>query len=136
MRWLWNQSIDITVKLEDIRRSLTPCLTDEKVGEVLEDAIVTVGVCLCQITSGHVLAKSEMIALLMVCLYNGYQVAQTLAITQLTEHQCKELVPTCEVFHITVSIILVNDVTELVKVQEFYQLREYIFRFVHMQSVF
>ena len=36
--------------------------------------------------------------------------------------------------HIAVTFILVNDVTELVNVQELYQLREYVFRFVHMQS--
>ena len=55
-----------------------------------------------------------MIALQIVCLNGDNQITQTLAIAQLTEHQRKELVPTCEVFHITVPIVLVNNVTELV----------------------
>ena len=80
------------------------------------------------------LAKSEMIALQVMCLCGDNQVSHALAITKLSEHQCKELVPTCEMLHIAVTSILVNDVTELIKVQELYQLREYVFRFVHMQS--
>ena len=55
-----------------------------------------------------------MIALLIVCLNGDNQITQTLAIAQLTKHQRKELVPTCEVFLLTVSIVLVNNVTELV----------------------
>ena len=70
---------------------------------------------------------SEMIAFLMMCLCGDNQVSHAFAITQLSEHQRKELVPTCEMFHVAVSFILVNDVTELVKVQELYQLREYVF---------
>lgn len=81
------EGIDIAVKLEDGRRSLAPCLTDEIVGEVLEDAVIAVGIGLCQISSGYMLVKSEMIALLIMCLYDGYQVAQTLAVTQLPKHQ-------------------------------------------------
>ena len=89
-------------------------LTDKVICILLEDAIVTVGIGLSQITSGYVLAKSEMIALLVMCLYDDKQVSHTLAITQLTKHQRKELVPTCEVLHIAVTSILVNNVTELV----------------------
>jgi hypothetical protein len=69
-----------------------------------------------------------------MCFDGDNQVTQTLAITQLAKHQRKELVPTCEVLHITVSIVLVNDVTELVIIQECNQLGKNIFWFVHMQS--
>jgi len=68
-----------------------------------------------------------MIALLIVRLNGDNQITQTLTIAQLTEHQRKELVPTCEVLHIAVTTVFVNDVTKLVKVQELYQLREYVF---------
>ena len=47
-----------------------------------------------------------MIALLIMCLDGNNQITQTLAITQLTKHQRKELVPTCEVLHIVVTFIL------------------------------
>ncbi len=67
-----------------------------------------------QITSGHMLAKSEMIALLVMCLYGDNQVSHALTIAQLAKHQRKELVPTCEMLPITVSSIPVTDVTELV----------------------
>ena len=60
------------------------------------------------------LAKSEMIAFLVMCFYGDNQVSHALTIAQLAKHQRKELVPTCEMLHITVSSILVNDVTELV----------------------
>lgn len=52
------ESIDVTVKLEDIRSPLASGLTDKVVCILLEDAIVTVGIGLAQITSGHMLAKS------------------------------------------------------------------------------
>ena len=55
-------------------------------------------------------------------------------ITQLAKHQCKELVPTCEVLDISIPFVLVNDVTKLVVIQECNQLGKNIFWFVHMQS--
>ena len=73
------------------------------------------------------LAKSEMITLLMMGLCGDNQVSHALAVTKLSEHQCKKLIPTCEMLHIAVTTVFVNDVTKLVKVQELYQLREYVF---------
>ena len=75
-----------------------------------------------------------MIALLIMCLDGNNQITQTLAITQLTKHQRKELVPTCEVLHIVVTFILIYNVTELVVVQKLNQLSEDVFWLVHMQS--
>ena len=60
------------------------------------------------------LAKSEVITLLVMCLYGDNQVSHALTIAQLPEHQRKELVPTCEMLHITVTSILINDMTELI----------------------
>ena len=68
-----------------------------------------------------------MIALQIVCLNGDNQITQTLAIAQLTEHQRKELVPTCEVLHIVVTFILIYNVTELVIVQKLNQLSEDVF---------
>ena len=80
------ESIDVTVRLEDVHCPLTSGLTDEVVGIFLEDAIVAIGVGLCKITSCYVLAQTEMIAFLIMCLDSAYQVSQTLAIAQLTKH--------------------------------------------------
>ena len=63
-----------------------------------------------------------------------YKVSQTLTVAELSEHQCKELVPACEVLDITITVILINKATELVIVQKLYQLCEYIFVFVYLQS--
>ena len=40
------ESIDVAVELEDIRSPFAPGLTDKVVCILLEDAIVTVGICL------------------------------------------------------------------------------------------
>ena len=90
-------------------------------------AIVTVGIGLAQIASGYVLAKSEMIALLVMCLYGDNQVSHALAITQLAKHQRKELVPTCEVFHVFVASILANKIIEVIPIKKCYQLSEDVF---------
>ena len=56
-------------------------------------------------------------------------------ITQLTKHHSKQLIPTSEMLHIAVSIILVNQMAKLVIVEEFYQLGENIFVFVHRRTL-
>lgn len=73
------------------------------------------------------LAKSEVIALLVMCLYGDNQVSHVLTITHLPENQRKELVPVCEVLHIADTSILVDDVTELVQVYKSDQLGETYF---------
>ena len=60
------------------------------------------------------LTKSEMIALLMMRLNGDNQVSHALSVTKLSEHQCKKLIPTCEMLHIAVTTVLVNDVTKLI----------------------
>ena len=72
----------------------------------------------------------------MVLLFSMYfksnnQISQTLSITQLTKHHSKQLIPTSEMLHIAVPIILVNQMAKLVIVEEFYQLGENVFVFVH-----
>ena len=110
-------------------------LTDKIVCILLEDAIVTVGIGLAQIASGHVLAKSEMITFLVMRLYGDNQVSHALAITQLSEHQRKELVPTCEVLHIFVACILANKVIEVIPIEKCYQLSENVLVLIHMQTI-
>ena len=110
-------------------------LADEVVGEILEDAGVAVGIGLGQIASGYVLAKSEMITFLVMRLYGDNQVSHVLAITQLSEHQCKELVPTCEVLHVFVATILADKVVEVIPIEKCYQLSENGLVLIHMQTI-
>ena len=71
-----------------------------------------------------------MVLLCSMCFKSNNQISQTLSVTQLTKHHCKQLIPTCEMLHIAVSIILVNQMAKLVIVEKFYQLGENVFVFV------
>lgn len=57
------------------------------VGILLEDTVVAIMVGFCQIASGDMLAKAQVVGLMLMCLYRNYQVSQTLTIAQLTKHQ-------------------------------------------------
>ena len=50
------EGVYVAIKFEDVRSPLPSCLTDEIVCKLLEDVVVTIGVCLCQIASGNVFA--------------------------------------------------------------------------------
>ena len=76
-----------------------------------------------------------MIALQVMCLYGDNQVSHALAITQLSKHQRKELVPTCEVLHVFVAGILANEVVEVIPIKECYQLSEDVLVLIHMQTI-
>ena len=68
-----------------------------------------------------------MVLLCSMCFKSNNQISQTLSITQLAKHHCKQLIPTSKILHITVSIILVNQMAKLVIVEKFYQLGENVF---------
>lgn len=74
---------------------------------------------------------SKVITFGLVSLQCNDNITQALTVTELSEHECHELIPAGEVLDIPVPIILVNQVTELVVVEKFNQLSEYIFVFVH-----
>ena len=69
-----------------------------------------------------------------MCFKGNNQVTQTLTITQLSKHHCKQLIPASEVFHIAVAVILANIVVELSSVQKSSKLSKNVFVLVHMQS--
>ena len=54
-----------------------------------------------------------MVLLCSMCFKSNNQISQTLSITQLTKHHCKQLISLCEMIHIAVSIILVNQMANL-----------------------
>lgn len=80
-------------------------------------------------------AKSEVIALLVMCLYGDNQVSHALTIAQLSEHQRKELVPTCEMLHIFVASIFANEIIEVIPIEKCYQLSENALVLIHMQTI-
>ena len=58
-------------------------------------------------------------------------ISQTLSITQLTKHHSKQLIPTSEMLHIAVSIILANIVVKLSSVQKSGELGKNVFVLEH-----
>jgi len=76
-----------------------------------------------------------MIAFGIMSFKSDNQISQTFSIRQLTKHQSKQLVPTSEMFHIFVAIILSNDVVKFVPIQESDKLSEDEFIFMHMQAI-
>ena len=52
----------------------------------------------------------------MVSIKSDNQVSQTLTIGELAKHQRKQLIPASEMLHILVSIMLTNDVVELISI--------------------
>jgi len=57
----------------------------------------------------------------------------TLTVTELTEHQRKELIPAGEMLDILVTIVLASKVIEVISVKECYQLGENELIFEHTQ---
>ena len=68
-------------------------------------------------------------------LYGDNQVSHALTIAQLTKHQRKELVPTCEVLPVFVACILANKIIEVIPVKKCYQLSENVLVLIHMQTI-
>ena len=59
-------------------------------------------------------------------------ITQTLTITELSEHECHELIPASEALYIPITIILANKIIEVISVEKRYQLCENEFVLEHM----
>ena len=77
-----------------------------------------------------------MVLLGPMCFKSNNQISKTLAITQLTEHHCKQLVPASEVFHVAITIILANVVVELSPVQKSSKLSKNVFVLEHSSQLY
>lgn len=66
-----------------------------------------------------------------MCFKSNNQISQTLSITQLTKHHCMQLIPTSEMLHITLSIILADIVVKLSSVQKSGELGKNVFVLEH-----
>ena len=59
-----------------------------------------------------------MVLLGPICIKNNNQITNTLTITQLNEHHCKQFTPAGKMLHIAITIILANVVFKLGPVQK------------------
>lgn len=129
------KSIHVAIKLKDVVHSLLPSLLYHVEGKVLENSIVTIFVCLGKVAPCDMFANSKMVALLLMCLQSYNQVTQTCAIAKLPKHQGQELIPTGEMLHIAIAIVLLDDTEELEVIKKLNHLCENEFIFVHMLSI-
>ena len=72
-----------------------------------------------------------MVLLCSMCFKSNNQISQTLSITQLTKHHCKQLIPTSEMLYIAISVILANIVVKLSSVQKSGELGKNVFVLEH-----
>ena len=76
--------------------------------------------------------EAEKAALRLVGVKHGGEIAKTLAAAQLPEHQREQLMPACEMLHMEVAVVLVDQPSEFVVVKKSGKLCEYVFVFVHL----
>lgn len=81
-------------QVEDFRNIQITSFFHHKVGKFFKDAIVSILVRFRQIATCHRVTKAKELSLAAVSLYCDYQVSQTIASGELTEHKNFQLVPT------------------------------------------
>ena len=111
------EGIDRSTKFEYRRIFQISSEFHHVVGILFKDAIVSVLVRFCQVTKGHRVPKTEELSLAAVRLNSNHQVAQTFASRQLTEHKDFELIPAREDLYVAVTLILTDEIVELVPVK-------------------
>ena len=111
------EGIDVTIKFEDVRRVAFASLLYHVEGEVLKDAIVTILIRLGKVASGDVFSDTKMVAFLLMRLQCNNQVTKTRTVAELAKHQGEKLIPTSEMLHIVVSIVLLDYAIELASIE-------------------
>lgn len=79
------------------------------------------------------LAKSQVVTLLLMSGHCIGEVSETFTIAELSEHHHQQLVPTSEMLDILIALIFTDEIVEMVTIKCYrYELREYI-RCFHTQ---
>ena len=108
----------MTAKLEDF---LNPTFAGFRYHEesiLLEDAVFPLLIGLAKIAPRHGLPDSEMVELPCMGFHRNDEITQALAVRQLSEHQCKKLIPTGIAFYILIAIILSYKIVEVISVHK------------------
>lgn len=87
------------------------------VGILFEDAAVPVLVRFCQVAASHRVPETEELSLAAMRLHRNDQITQTFASRELTKHKDFELIPAGEDLYVTVTLILTDEIVELVSIQ-------------------
>lgn len=111
------EGIDRSAKIEYCRIIQLTSKFHHVVGILLEDAAVPVLVSFCQVATSHGVPESEELSLAAVRFHRNNQIAQTFTPRELTEHKNFELIPAGESLYVPVTLILTNEIVELVTVK-------------------
>lgn len=87
------ECVDSSAKVEYLRNIQTTSLFHHVVGELLKDAIIPILVRFGQVATGHRISETEELRLAAVSFNRYYQVSQTFASGELTEHKNFQLIP-------------------------------------------
>ena len=128
-----SNSIGLPARYEDICRTFSPDLVHYEDVVFFKDMVVPVLVGdRKRVPRGGAGAEAEMVAFRLVGVKHGGEVAKTLAAAQLPEYQHEQLMPACEMLHMEVAVVLVNQTPEFVVIKKNGKLCKYIFVFVHL----
>jgi len=110
----WVECVNVTTKLEDVRNSFQ-CGFIHQVGSILfEDAIVSILIGSCKWWFWNIFTQTQMIRFGVMNIKCNNQISQTFTVWQLTKHQSKQLIPSSNMFDISISFVLFDDTTKLI----------------------
>ena len=113
------ECIDLASELEDVCCPFLPGLRHHVEGKLLKDTEVAVLIGRSQRSLGDGLSpQTEVETLGPMGFKSHYHIAQTLTVTELTEHQSKKLVPAGEVLDILVTIIFASEIIEVIPIKK------------------
>src|SRR3989338_318045 len=110
------------------------CYSNQALCEVGIDAPVSNHIRIGQRIARHRTAKAHVVKLGGLTAQTGFDVAQTLAISQLRERHTEKLIETSEVFDLVLSVVASDTSAESGQRQVRHHLRKYKFARVHWQS--
>ena len=103
--------------------------------KLLENPHVAYLVGLAKIAATDTLSKAQMVECKLKWAYRGYQITQSFPITQLTEYQYQQMIPTCKTFDILVAVVFLYQPLEVVSGKKLHNLTKNIAPLVHTYTL-
>lgn len=108
----------MTFQFENIICSFAPGFLHHEECELFKDAIVSILIRCGKSRFGDWFsAHAKVISFRLMSFKSNYYIAKAFTIAELTEHECKQLIPTSKMFDILVSLILANYIVESASIQ-------------------
>lgn len=114
----WIESVYIAIKFEDVNATFLSHLAYKIESIFLKYAVVSILICSCKRWFRYILAHTQVVTFGVMSFERNNQIAQAFSVGELSEHHCKELIPTSQVFDVTVSIIFCNNTVKFTSIEE------------------